>query len=171
MINHIRTLLLNEEAVKHAGDLEEYVPEEFRKRTEPHSIAKFRYVFFGETPTREELNYRLHQCMVILHTTPALVRYVIKPDPRITYWPLEKGMRSEVKMPPLPQVVANLAVSLDEGDLDDIFGKDPEEPYKTFRELWEEERKLPLRLGSLLLGIAHRMETQPVCRIDTPPQK
>lgn len=90
MINHIRTLLLNQTRDAYEADFpgEEYVPTGYRIRTNlPTAIKKARGVIFGATPDRYMLNYRLRQLMPILHETE-LAEFVTAKDPRLTYWPI-----------------------------------------------------------------------------------
>lgn len=39
-----------------------------------------------------------------------------------------------------------------------LFGVNPSEPLKTFRNLWQNHTEMPYRLGGLLLAVAHRTE-------------
>ena len=39
-----------------------------------------------------------------------------------------------------------------------LFGANPAEPYRTFRNLWTGCRELPLRLSGLLCALAYRTE-------------
>lgn len=89
MINHIRTLLLNQPRGAYGPDFpgEEYVPATYRARSLPTSLRKARAVLFGADPDRYMLNYRLRQLLPVLHETE-LEEYVLEKDSRTTYWPL-----------------------------------------------------------------------------------
>lgn len=86
MINHLRTLLLNEGPADADYPGEEYVPKDFRTQGLPHELIRIRNLLFGLNPDRAMLNYRLRQYMTLLHTTE-LEEYVTALDPRVTYWP------------------------------------------------------------------------------------
>ncbi len=79
MVNHVRTLLLNED-----GAGEEYVPPGYRKAQLPEALQRVRDILFGPSPDRRMLVYRVRQFMAILHSTP-LATFVTRADPRITY--------------------------------------------------------------------------------------
>jgi len=89
MINHLRTLLLNESGEAALGEsvpAEEFVPPEFRPVRLTRELAEVRNVLFGVAPDRAMLDYRLRQLMALLHASP-LSDYITAKDPRITYWP------------------------------------------------------------------------------------
>lgn len=93
MINHLRTLLLDEDGVNWPGGGfpgEEYVPPEFRRRPMPLECRHPWRVLFGSNPDRAYKNYRLRQYMTLLHTSD-LAAEVLAFDPRVTYWPLRAG--------------------------------------------------------------------------------
>lgn len=57
--------------------------------------------------------------------------------------------------------LGDLAVRLESVGADamlQLFGADPEEPYLTWRNLWESDEPLPLRLGAVLLAVARRTD-------------
>ena len=87
MINHIRTLLLNEDGTgtgftNQPGD--EFVPPNFQAQVLPTTAAKSMIPLLGEGADRVAKNYRLRQLMAVLHSTE-LEEFVLQPDPRITY--------------------------------------------------------------------------------------
>ena len=87
MINHIRTLLLNQSGTVGQGpDFpgEEYVPATYRARKLTPGLTACRRAIFGSDPDRLCLNYRLWQLMPLLHSTE-LVEYTLAPDDRVTY--------------------------------------------------------------------------------------
>lgn len=88
MINHARTLLLNQaRRHTHYSDVGyEYVPPEFRPVDLPPTLAMVRQLLFGSTPDNYFLNYRCRELLSYIHTI-GLVEYLYKFDPRVTYWP------------------------------------------------------------------------------------
>jgi hypothetical protein len=88
MINHARTLLLNQSRQRtHYSDVGyEYVPPEFRPVDLPPTLALVRQLLFGSAPDNYFLNYRCRELLSCIHTTD-LADYVYKFDPRVTYWP------------------------------------------------------------------------------------
>ena len=87
MLNHVRTLLLNQAWDAQPGpDFpgEELIPNGFGGLELPSYLDRLRGVLFGADPDREYLNYRLRQFMALLHATP-LVEFVTSLDPRISY--------------------------------------------------------------------------------------
>lgn len=84
MINHGRTLLLNQKS----GDLlqigEEFIPPEFVPRTLPASLLVLREKIFGESPDRVMLNFRAYQLLQIVHGTE-LRDLLLDLDHRMTY--------------------------------------------------------------------------------------
>ena len=90
MINHIRTLLLNQKRGAFGPDFpgEEYVPANFKPLAVlPDGIRKAHQVIFGGKPDRVISNTRLRQLMPLLHVTE-LEEFVLAKDPRVTYWPV-----------------------------------------------------------------------------------
>jgi hypothetical protein len=64
MVNHIRTLLLNDNGSNSAGanyPLEEYVPPDYQSVKLPFELKKVWQVLFGLEPDRAYMNWRLHQ--------------------------------------------------------------------------------------------------------------
>lgn len=85
MINHARTLLLNisgSDAQSVVGA--EHVPDEFLAKTLSPELTSVRRTIFGSDPDQLFLNYRVRQCLILLHSTE-LDEYVRKLDNRITY--------------------------------------------------------------------------------------
>ena len=83
MVNHVRTLLLNQ--VASAGvPGEEYTPPAFRPRRVDPAMAVVRGVLFGATPDRHMRNYRGRQLMGFVHACP-LADHAHADDPRVTY--------------------------------------------------------------------------------------
>lgn len=119
MINHIRTLLLNQGAeTKPEPDFpgEQFVPETFKPIQLPSSVMRFRNTVFGRNPDRLMLNYRLWQLLMLLHSTE-LSEYVTALDKRVTYWPprRERGFSDAfIIVPPAPvHLLGNLEPSHD----------------------------------------------------------
>lgn len=88
MINHARTLLLNQARRRtHYSDAGyEFVPPEFKPVELPPTLALVRQLLFGSAPDNYFLNYRCRELLSYIHTTD-LSEYVYKFDPRVTYWP------------------------------------------------------------------------------------
>lgn len=90
MLNHLRTLLLNAPPASLDELGEEFVPAGYKTLTLPTYLNRFRATLFGSDPDRAYINFRLQQCMMLLHISE-LVSYVTDLDPRITYWPSERN--------------------------------------------------------------------------------
>lgn len=88
MINHARTLLLNQprRRTHYSDDGYEYVPAEFKPVELPATLAMVRQLLFGSAPDNYFLNYRCRELLSYIHTTD-LAEYIYKFDPRVTYWP------------------------------------------------------------------------------------
>lgn len=88
MINHARTLLLNQARNRtHYSDYGyEYIPPTFKPVVLPSVLQNLRRLFFGTAPDNYFLNFRANELMSYIHTTE-LAEYVYKLDPRVTYWP------------------------------------------------------------------------------------
>lgn len=84
MINHARTLLLNENEPKLQIPGEELIPEEFAPLRLPTFLKIIRSVLFGASPDRLMLNYRLREILTLLHASE-LGEFVLDLDSRITY--------------------------------------------------------------------------------------
>lgn len=87
MINHVRTLLLNQDGDKRPDPSffgEELVPAEYRITNLPSGLQRARTALFGNDPDVAGLNYMLWQYMRILHSTE-FVDYVYDLDSRVTY--------------------------------------------------------------------------------------
>jgi hypothetical protein len=87
MINHFRTLLLNRSGEEagvgaHLGD--EYVPTWYRAVPLPSYLTSVRRLLFGAAPDRVYLNYRVRQCLSLMHSSE-LAEFVTHLDSRITY--------------------------------------------------------------------------------------
>lgn len=89
MINHIRSLLLNQTGsdntdLRFPGEV--FTPPDFKERQLPLSLTTALRQLFGQAPDRLYRNYRAYQLMQLLHTTE-LDEHMRLPDSRITYWP------------------------------------------------------------------------------------
>lgn len=87
MLNHARTLLLNQDSRRFPGydtPGEELVPLNFTSLRLPGYVQQLRAILFGRNPDRAYINYRLQQYLAILHSTP-FVDYLLALDPRVTY--------------------------------------------------------------------------------------
>ncbi len=86
MINHARTLLLNESGANRPtpGFLEEFIDPSFAPVTVPNYIARIQKVLFGENSDSAFRNATVHALMAILHSTE-FVDYVKALDSRTTY--------------------------------------------------------------------------------------
>lgn len=88
MINHARTLLLNQPRIRmHPTDTGyEHIPAQFQPVKLPPSLTAVRNIFFGSAPDNYFLNYRCRELLSYIHQTE-LAEFVYKFDPRVTYWP------------------------------------------------------------------------------------
>jgi hypothetical protein len=88
MINHARTLLLNQPRDRmHYSDYGyEYVPPTFKPVVLPPPLLALRRILFGATPDNYFINFRVNEIMSYIHSTE-LAEYALRLDPRITYWP------------------------------------------------------------------------------------
>ncbi|NDD53047.1 hypothetical protein EBZ39_04070 [bacterium] len=88
MINHARTLLLNQprRRMHYADTGYAYIPTEFKTIKLPPTLLAVRQILFGSRPDNYFLNYRCRELLSYLHTTE-LAQYVYSLDPRVTYWP------------------------------------------------------------------------------------
>lgn len=87
MINHLRTLLLNQTGNTGQGpDFPgaEYVPPDYRARPLPPYLVVAQQALFGTNPSPLYRNYWLWQIMQLLHSTE-LEEYVLALDSRVTY--------------------------------------------------------------------------------------
>lgn len=90
MINHVRTLLLNETgASAYAPDYpgEEYVPTEYVKVRLPTNLLEPYSILFGQNSDRAKKNVLLRTYMTLIHAIPKLAAHVYSFDPRVTYHP------------------------------------------------------------------------------------
>lgn len=88
MINHARTLLLNQPRQRmHPTDVgHAYVPPAFQSIKLPPPLLAIRNILFGATPDNYFLNYRVRELLTYIHQTE-LAEFVYQFDPRVTYWP------------------------------------------------------------------------------------
>lgn len=88
MVNHIRTLLLNEDGSKRPGSsfpLEEYVEKDFTAIKVPFECDKVAKVIFGNNADRAYKNWRLYQLSRMAESTD-LFSYWLKFDNRVTHF-------------------------------------------------------------------------------------
>lgn len=100
MINHYRTILLNESGsvnqdMTYPG--EEYVDPSFTKKKITSKLDTVRKLLLGQSPDRAFINYRLKQITTMWHDS-ILRDEVINEDNRITYWPLDTSINSNINM-------------------------------------------------------------------------
>ena len=96
MVNHIRTLLLNEDGAGKPGyafPLEEYVPTDFKSNKLTFDYLKIWKNIFGYSPDRAYKNWRLHQLSTLAEVS-SLGSYWTKFDNRITHFNKEKKDKS-----------------------------------------------------------------------------
>jgi hypothetical protein len=88
MINHARTLLLNQSAnrTSPADAGYEYVPSTYKETPLPTTLETIHNIIFGKTPDNYFRNYRARELLSYLHQTE-LADHVYRLDPRVTYWP------------------------------------------------------------------------------------
>lgn len=87
MINHARTLLLNEDSRTYIPNVlgEEYIPD-YRKIELPTYLTTARKLLFGADPDRVFANFRVQELLSFIHQTE-LAEFIYGLDPRVTYWP------------------------------------------------------------------------------------
>lgn len=88
MINHARTLLLNQNPeTAGADDIGyEYIPPEFKPVAMPTALATVHKILFGSKPDNYFRNYRAHELLSYVHQTE-LDAFARALDSRVTYWP------------------------------------------------------------------------------------
>ena len=140
MINHVRTLILNECAGK------EFVPAEFVPMPDTPAAKCIRErLFTGLSP--EQKDGRMHQIMQLLHT-PELEGYVLEPDPRITYLPFEAATDPGS----LVDVAERLHATITTDDEEVLFDGKPE-----LRAMWNSDKML-FDLAGIVLALAHHTD-------------
>ena len=95
MINHARTLLLNQTSKgrPRLGEHgEEFIPTNFGPKSLPPHLKTIRQILLGSFGDPTYQNYRLAQYMSMLHSYPMFEELVLGYDPRITYTPGEWGL-------------------------------------------------------------------------------
>lgn len=88
MINHVRTLLLNQHPDT-AGPTDtgyEYIPNVFKPLRLPTALETVRKILFGNRPDNYFRNFRVREILSYMHQTELDV-FTRQFDPRITYWP------------------------------------------------------------------------------------
>lgn len=94
MINHLRTLLLNEDGRIEADPTkpgEEYVPASYRPVELPQNLKNIHNHLFAPSTDRTYKNLRLQQYLTILHNSD-LSDYVTALDARVTYIPWKASL-------------------------------------------------------------------------------
>lgn len=88
MINHARTLLLNQSRQQtHYSDMGyEYIPPTFKPIEMPTTLNVVRQILFGAKPDNYFRNFRCHEFLSYIHATE-LANYIYNLDARVTYWP------------------------------------------------------------------------------------
>jgi len=97
MINHARTLFLNEDDSNRPeyGDLgEEYIPRDYAPNKYGGEVEAVRQPAIGTLGDPLYQNYRLAQIMSILHSNDVTREFVLGLDNRITYDPFKSGFFS-----------------------------------------------------------------------------
>jgi hypothetical protein len=88
MINHARTLLLNQHP-DYAGPDDvgyEYIPPTFKPVAMSTPLATIHRILFGSKPDNYFRNFRAAELLGYIHQTE-LAQFLTALDPRITYWP------------------------------------------------------------------------------------
>jgi hypothetical protein len=96
VVNHIRTLLLNEDGSGKPGyafPLEEYVPTDFKSSKMTFDCFKIWRTLFGSEPDRAYKNWRLYQLSTLAEAS-SLLKHWSKFDDRITHFGKDKKDRS-----------------------------------------------------------------------------
>lgn len=109
MINHVRTLLLNQPGTNSPGSGypgEEFVPPAFQPKALPSSIVAVHRALFGDRSDRVLMNWRLRAYLGLLHSNE-LSEYVTGLDPRITYLPIRNDLFDMAARGPLVTTVTN----------------------------------------------------------------
>jgi len=148
MINHIRTLLLNQPSSAAVSDSfpgEEYVPPNFVPITLTPDLSKIRDILFGQRPDRAMLNYRLRQYMNLLHSDKFLNQYTVVLDPRITYLPFNDPLfvqpsRYNVSIKHIP--VGTTRTLYINGDIDNVRDRSRLRKFWTVEILSEDSAKV-----------------------------
>ena len=94
MINHLRTLLLNQDSSRSPGPTfpgEQIVHPGFRARALPGPLLATHRLVFGSGPDRATLNTRLQEVLSCVHAA-GYGEYVTAMDPRITYLPFNTSL-------------------------------------------------------------------------------
>ena len=88
MINHARTLLLNQSGRLYTPGMlgEEYTPPDFTPVQLPSYVITPNRILFGAAPDKVFLNFRAWELLSIIHETE-LAEFIYALDPRVTYWP------------------------------------------------------------------------------------
>jgi hypothetical protein len=88
MINHARTLLLNQPGKLYMPGIigEEYIPANYSPVALPSYVITPRRIIFGTDPDKVFLNFRAWELLSLAHETE-LAEFIYELDPRITYWP------------------------------------------------------------------------------------
>ena len=151
MINHVRTLILNETTS------DEFVPAEFVPMTASPVAKRVRgWLFHGLDQSGKD--ERMYQVMQLLHT-PAFERYVLAPDSRVTYlpfkfFPIVGDTRTPSKIGGLVDVVSRVRATLTAHEEKILFAELPE-----FYALWHSDKALN-DIAGLLLGLAYHADIE-----------
>lgn len=88
MINHARTLLLNQPAqfIGHYADTAEYIPPTFTPVVLSQALSFIRNVLFGTTTDAYFVQFRVRELLRYIHETE-FSSYLYALDSRVTYWP------------------------------------------------------------------------------------
>lgn len=91
MINHARTLLLNQPGKAYMPGMfgEEYVPPHYTPVSFPSYIITPHKILFGTSPDRAFLNFRAVELLNLIHVTE-LAEFIYDLDARVTYWPQQQ---------------------------------------------------------------------------------
>ncbi len=100
MLNHARTLLLNEAGAKQPEAFGEYIDPSYVPVRLPQHLDEFHKIIYGERPSREHKNYRARQLLGICHASP-VEDMILALDPRVTYLPFRP-----VSLPPMPGLIS-----------------------------------------------------------------
>lgn len=113
MINHARTLLLNQSS-GNSSKFEEYISSNFIPTNElPEYILAIRNCLFGHKPTRSAKNLRIRQLLSIVHSG-RYDEYLRSFDSRITYLPWKCDNAEGIKLPSLPDSINNVSKTIND---------------------------------------------------------
>lgn len=155
MINHARTLLLNQTPAEGAAC--EYIPRDYVAKKLPTYLQDIWNILFGPAADTYARNYRARQLLTILHSTDTdLVEYVVELDPRVTYMPVTDTTclaAEPTTLVPLHKLMAALEPIVTR----DLFYSN-EFNLELCERAWVNGKLFTQRLAGLLLAFIYQVE-------------